>query len=381
MSTFGRVFRVTTFGESHCKGVGCIVDGVPPNMDLTEADIQPQLTRRRPGQSRITTPRDEKDQVTIYSGTEKGITLGTPVMMLVNNLNVKPKDYSEMLKVPRPGHADYTYQVKYGIRAASGGGRSSARETIGRVAAGAVAEKFLRQCYGVKIVSFVTSCGTVDIDEDAMGENLESWTRDQVDVMGQLRIVRGSKWKQLNMESGDFEDKDAMDAAQKEIDEKDEAAFVALSDEAGAGAAAYLSHSGTVYDRNGVELKDVDVGKLRSQVTEELVNLRCPDPSSACKMATLIRRVKSEDDSTGGTAICVCSNVPAGLGEPSFDKLEAMLAHGMMSLPATKGFEIGSGFSGCKLRGSQHNDAFAPKMGTKKRKRHRMQTTARLPIF
>ena len=346
---------MTTFGESHCKGVGCIVDGVPANMDLTEADVQPQLTRRRPGQSRLTTPRDEKDQVTIYSGTERGVTLGTPVMMLVNNLNVRPGDYKEMKKVPRPGHADYAYQVKYGNRAASGGGRSSARETIGRVAAGAIAEKWLRDTYGVRIVSWVTSCGTVEMDP-AVGLRTD-WTRDQIDALGQLRVIRSAAWKQLTMESGEFADKSEMEAAQKTMDADDEAAFVAIGDDGGAGDPAYLSHAGDIYDRHGTKL-DVDLTKLQSRITEELVNLRCPDPATGAKMATLIRKVKSDHDSTGGTATCVCTNVPAGLGEPCFDKLEAMLAHGMMSLPATKGFEIGSGFSGTKLRGSQHNDPF-----------------------
>ena len=164
MSTFGRLFRVTTFGESHCKAVGCVIDGVPPGMDLTEADIQPQLTRRRPGQSKLTTPRDEKDRVTILSGTERGHTLGTPVALLVHNTNVRKQDYANMTTVPRPGHADYTYQVKYGTRASSGGGRSSARETIGRVASGAVAEKWLRGAYGTEVAAWVSSVGTLAMD-------------------------------------------------------------------------------------------------------------------------------------------------------------------------------------------------------------------------
>lgn len=149
------------FGESHCQGVGAIVDGVPPGMQLTEQDIQPQLTRRRPGQSKLTTPRDEKDQVTILSGTERGITLGTPIAIFVPNENVRPQDYKEMSVIPRPGHADYTYQEKYGIRASSGGGRASARETIGRVAAGAIAEKWLTQKYNTSIVGWVSAIGTV----------------------------------------------------------------------------------------------------------------------------------------------------------------------------------------------------------------------------
>ncbi|CAO3580767.1 unnamed protein product [Absidia cylindrospora] len=149
MSTFGKAFRVTTFGESHCKGVGAIVDGVPPGLALTEGDIQPQLSRRRPGQSKLTTPRDEKDRVTVMSGTEFGVTLGTPIGLTRNNV------------YPRPSHADYTYLQKYGLKASSGGGRASARETIGRVAAGAIAEKYLKEAFGVEIVAFTSSVGKV----------------------------------------------------------------------------------------------------------------------------------------------------------------------------------------------------------------------------
>ena len=156
-STFGTLFRVTTFGESHGKAVGAILDGCPANLSLTEADIQPQLTRRRPGQSALTTPREEADQVTILSGTENGITLGTPIGLSVNNRDQRPGDYGEMTDVPRPSHADYTYLMKYGVKASSGGGRSSARETIGRVAAGAIAEKWLKTRFeGASIVAYLS---------------------------------------------------------------------------------------------------------------------------------------------------------------------------------------------------------------------------------
>ena len=197
MSTFGTLFRVTTFGESHCRGVGAVVDGVPARLALTEADIQPQLTRRRPGQSRLTTPRVETDSVTILSGTERGVTLGTPVALLVPNENTKPGDYSEMDAVPRPGHADYTYQLKYGVRAASGGGRSSARETIGRVAAGAIAEKWLAQEYGTRVVTFVSVVGAVVLPRDAeRGPGGRPWTRAEVDEHGSLVILRASpEWQ------------------------------------------------------------------------------------------------------------------------------------------------------------------------------------------
>lgn len=270
-STFGTVFKVTTFGESHCAGVGAVVDGCPPRLPLTETDIQRQLDRRRPGQSRLTTDRDEADTVTILSGTENGLTLGTPIALLVPNEDQRPADYASLSQVPRPSHADYTYQVKYGIRAASGGGRSSARETVGRVAAGAVAEKFLRQRFGVEIVAWVSAVGDV--------ETLD------VDVAS--------------------------------------------------------------VDRDGVDRFDV----------------RCPHAESAERMMVEIGKVREAKDSAGGVVTCVCRNVPAGLGEPVFGKAEALLAQAMLSIPATKGFEIGSGFAGARMRGSTHNDPFVSKAG------------------
>eukprot|EP00128_Syssomonas_multiformis_P008645 Colp12_sorted_trinity150504_noHs@1632 len=275
MSSFGTYFRVTTFGESHCKGVGCIVDGVPPQLPLTEADIQPQLTRRRPGQSKLTTARDEKDRVTILSGTEKGITLGTPIGLFVPNEDQRPGDYKEMSDVPRPSHADYTYQMKYGVRASSGGGRSSARETIGRVAAGAIAEKWLKLKFGIEIVSWVSGVGEAEIPAD-------------IDI--------------------------ASTVTREQVDEK---------------------------------------------------TSRCPHAETSDKMEEIIKQARAEDDSIGGIVSCVCRNVPTGWGEPAFDKLEALLGHAMLSIPATKGFEIGSGFSGTRMRGSKHNDPFVRKANGK----------------
>jgi chorismate synthase len=265
-STLGTLYRVTTFGESHCKGVGAIVDGCPPGLTLTEADIQPQLSRRRPGQSDLTTPRQEADQVTIYSGTEFGRTLGTPIMLLINNKDQRPQDYGEMSRIPRPSHADFTYQIKYGVRASSGGGRSSARETIGRVAAGAIAEKWLRQTYGTEIVAWVSAVG--DIEAPAL--DCERLTRSEVDAS----------------------------------------------------------------------------------------LIRCPDAAAAAQMEARVKEILEAKDSIGGILTCVCRNVPIGLGEPIFDKLEAKLAQAMLSLPATKGFDLGSGFAGTRLRGSEHNDPF-----------------------
>ncbi len=270
-STFGTVFRATTFGESHCRGVGVVVDGCPPRLPLSEADIQRQLDRRRPGQSRLTTERTEADRVSILSGIENGLTLGTPIALLIPNQDQRPADYAAMQRIPRPSHADYTYQVKYGIRASSGGGRSSARETIGRVAAGAVAEKYLLERFGVEIVAWVSAVGEVDAVE--------------VDILS--------------------------------------------------------------VDRTAIDGSYV----------------RCPHAPSAERMMAEIAKVKAVKDSVGGVVSCVCRNVPAGLGEPVFGKTEALLAQAMLSIPATKGFEIGSGFAGARMRGSGHNDPFVAKDG------------------
>ncbi|KAE9397671.1 chorismate synthase [Gymnopus androsaceus JB14] len=278
MSTFGHLFRVTTFGESHCASVGAIIDGCPPGLTLSADDIQAQLDRRRPGQSNLTTPRNEKDRVHLQSGLELGVTLGTPIALMVKNEDQRPHDYSETDSYPRPSHADYTYLEKYGVKASSGGGRSSARETIGRVAAGAIAEKYLKAAYGIEVIAFVSSV-------DALSE---------------------------------------------------------------------------------------DFRKLLSTVTREQVDqhaTRCPHLDTAELMTKRIIRAKEASDSIGGTVTCVIRNVPSGLGEPCFDKFEATLAHAMLSIPATKAFEIGSGFRGTEVPGSKHNDAFVRRedgrLGTK----------------
>ncbi|KAJ5678695.1 bifunctional chorismate synthase/riboflavin reductase aro2 [Penicillium macrosclerotiorum] len=290
MSTWGEHFRVTTYGESHCRSVGCIVDGCPPGMQLTEDDIQPQMTRRRPGQSALTTPRNEKDRVEIQSGTEFGITLGTPIGMMVRNEDQRPKDYgnSTMDLYPRPSHADFTYLEKYGVKASSGGGRSSARETIGRVAAGAIAEKYLKLSHNVEIVSFVSSVGN---------EHLFPPTPEHPTAS-------------TNPE--------------------------------------YLKLLETI-DRETVD---------------KFAPIRCPDEEASARMTKVVEQFRDNQDSIGGTVTCVIRNVPVGLGEPCFDKLEAKLAHAMLSIPATKGFEIGSGFGGCEVPGSIHNDPFVVQDGT-----------------
>jgi chorismate synthase len=265
-SSFGTILTVTTFGESHGKGVGAVLDGCPAKIHLCEEDVQKQLDRRRPGQSKLTTKREETDRVTILSGVENGKTLGVPIALFVANKDQRPHDYETMRSIPRPSHADYTYQIKYGIRSSSGGGRSSARETVGRVAAGAIADKFLYETFGVEIVAWVQSVGNV------------------------------------------------------------EAALI---------------------NADVISREDID---------QTIV--RCPDKNAADEMVRIIEHVREKDDSIGGVITCVCRNVPAGWGEPVFDKMEAKLAQAMLSIPSTKGFEIGSGFAGTRMFGSQHNDPF-----------------------
>jgi chorismate synthase len=270
-STFGVLFRATTFGESHGGAVGVVVDGCPPRLALSEADIQVELDRRRPGQSRLSTPRQEADRVSILSGVFEGHTLGTPLAMVVANQDIKPHDYDEMRTVYRPSHADYTYDAKYGTRMWAGGGRASARETIGRVAAGAVARKLLAEWWGVEIVAWVEAVAelTADVDSDTV-------SRAQVETLP-----------------------------------------------------------------NG-----------------EPNATRCPDPDAAARMYAEIDQARRDGDSLGGVVACVARGVPPGWGNPVFDKLEADLAKAMLSLPASKGFESGSGFAGTRLRGSEHNDPF-----------------------
>jgi len=267
-STFGTIFKTTTFGESHGTGVGAVVDGCPAGLKISRDEIQAQLERRRPGQSRLTTPRKEGDQVEILSGLENDLTLGTPIALMVRNRNQKPGDYSQMSNIPRPSHADYSYRMKYGINSQSGGGRSSARETLARVAAGSVAEQFLKSAFGVEIIAWVSQVGSVEmVLPDSDGENLS-----------------------------------------------------------------------------------------RSDVDATVV--RCPDLQKAELMTAAIEKAAAEKDSLGGVINCVCRRVPAGWGEPVFDKLDALLAYAMISIPAAKGFALGSGFNAATMTGSAHNDCF-----------------------
>jgi chorismate synthase len=266
-SSFGQLFRITTWGESHGGGVGVVIDGCPPGLELSEEDIQRDLDRRRPGQSEIVTPRTEADRCRLLSGAFEGRTLGTPIAILVENKDARPEAYSKTKTAFRPSHADFTYQAKYGFRDWQGGGRASARETIGRVAAGAVAKKLLSKLSEgrFEIVAYVTQIHEV-------------------------------------------------------------AACV---------------------DRTSVRVEAVERNAVR-----------CPDEAAAELMTALIQSVRAEGDSVGGVIECIVRGIEAGLGEPVFDKLEADLAKAMLSLPASKGFEIGSGFAATRMKGSEHNDPF-----------------------
>ena len=265
-SSFGDLFRISTFGESHGGGVGVIVEGCPPRLDLDVEAIQAELDRRRPGQSHITTPRKEADQVEVLSGLLDGqTTLGTPIAMLVRNKDQRPGDYKDMAVAFRPSHADATYQVKYGVQARSGGGRASARETIGRVAAGAIAKQLLAKAAGTEVLAWVKRIHTIEATVDPQAVTLDA---------------------------------------------------------------------------------------IESNI------VRCPDAPTAAQMVERIEAIGRDGDSCGGVIECVVRNPAPGLGMPVFDKLEADLAKAMLSLPACKGFDVGSGFESVSLTGLQHNDAF-----------------------
>jgi len=312
MSSFGSSFKVTTFGESHGIGVGCVIDGVPSNFALDLEAIQKQMDRRRPGQSTLTTKRNEADRVEILSGVrDDNVTLGTSLAMMVRNKDQRQFDYATTDPAPRPGHADYTYQQKYGVRAKSGGGRASARETLARVAAGAVAEQWLEKTYGTKIVAFVSSVKDIKLPSTLV-EELEKGglTREDVDMLGSFEL-HGDSMRALG--------------------------------------------SGKWYSQGTF----VEEGKEPEIVESPLpVITRVPDEYTAHAIAEEIACQRDAGDSIGGVCTCVVTRPPVGLGEPVFDKTEALLAQAMMSLPATKGFEIGTGFEGTTMRGSDHNDPF-----------------------
>ncbi|RNI14518.1 chorismate synthase [Methanohalophilus sp. RSK] len=262
-NTFGHSFRITTWGESHGKALGAVVDGTPAGLPLDEADIQKELDRRRPGQSAAATPRKEKDRVEILSGVFEGITTGTPISLIVYNKDANSSSYDKLRNKPRPGHADFGYMEKYGHRDHRGGGRSSGRETLGRVAAGAIAKKLL-VAFGIEVVAHVIELGGI------RAENIEP------DIK-------------------------------------------------------------TAIEKNPV---------------------RCADPSAATKMLEMVEKMRSRGESTGGIVEILTTGVPAGLGEPVFNKIDADIAAAMMGIGAVKGIEFGAGFKAARMRGSEMNDAF-----------------------
>ena len=264
-NSFGHTFKITTWGESHGGGVGVVVDGCPANIEISTEEIQLELDRRRPGQSDIVTPRKEEDKVEILSGVFEGKTLGTPISLVVKNKDANPSAYKHLKDVFRPSHADFTFEEKYGIRNWQGGGRASARETIGRVAAGAIAKKYLEKELNIECLAYVTQVHTIEAD----------------------------------------------------------------------------------IDRSSVTFEDIEKNIVR-----------CPNNEISEIMIKKIKEARKSGDSLGGKIECVVRNVPAGLGEPVFDKLKADLAKAMMSIPATMGIEFGSGFQGTYMMGSEHNDPF-----------------------
>jgi len=264
-NSFGQLFRITTFGESHGGAVGVVLDGCPPGIEISEEEIQKELDRRKPGQSKITTPRKEADRIKILSGYFEGKTTGTPMLLIAYNEEYESDDYLELKEAYRPSHADFTYEAKYGFRDWRGSGRASARETLARVAAAAIAKKYLKEKLGIEILSYVDQVGDIKANAD--------------------------------------------------------------------------------YEK--VTQKDIEANIIR-----------CPDQKAAEEMIALVEKVKAEGDSVGGVIQGVIRNVPAGLGEPVFDKIPADLAKAMMSINAVKGFEIGSGFAGVSQKGSEHNDPF-----------------------
>jgi chorismate synthase len=268
-NSFGKLFKLTTFGESHGPAIGGIIDGCPAGITLDLDKIQGDLNKRKPGQSAIVTQRKEPDTVVFLSGIFEGVTTGTPIGFTIENANQKSNDYSHIKDTFRPSHADYTYSEKYGVRDYRGGGRSSARETACRVVGGAIAKQVIRD---IEIVAFTASVGELKLDKEAA---------------------------------------------------------------------------------------ELDFSLIESNP------VRCPDPETATKMETYIREIRSQGDTVGGTVKCIIKNVPKGLGEPVFDKLHASLGQAMLSINAVKGFEIGSGFEGTKLKGSQHNDLFNQDGSTK----------------
>lgn len=418
MSTFGRLLRVTTFGESHGIGVGCIIEGIPPNLEIHAHDIQYQLNRRKPNQNSLLSPRTEPDIIEIYSGIQQNVSLGTPICLVVKNIDIKPCDYKSFSKIPRPGHADLTYLAKYGVKSSSGGGRASARETVARVAAGALVENFLRKTYNCEIVSWVFSIGQlqmpkilenkISIFNNPNTHKSRSLDKSFIDCIGTFKIYKNSKkssdckvidltessneekWiiinklvkkaflylternEIINLDYEFLNDKYYQTLVEEEINSLEYKEYI-ISLEKILLLAEKIDESHTLNlsdllnELDEARIKDVIIELARIKKNRikllnnffyedeefefyENINIRCPHIDTAIKMIHLIHNVKKDKDSIGGIISCVIKNIPRSLGEPCFDKFEAELARAMLSIPATKAFEFGSGFEGTKLR-------------------------------
>ncbi len=269
-NSFGLLFKLTGFGESHGPAIGGVLEGCPAGLELDMAAIQADLDRRKPGQSKISTQRTEHDEAVFLSGIFENKTTGMPIAFIIANKDSRSKDYDKLKDVFRPSHADYTYSAKYGHRDHRGGGRASARETAARVVAGAIARQYLMKMAGIEIRAYVSAVGNISLEKP-------------------------------------------------------------------------------------VAFADIGIAEQNP--------VRCPDPETAGKMVEAIEKVKSEGDSLGGIITCMVNNIPAGLGEPVFDKLHAVLGHGLLSIPAVKGVEFGDGFAAAQMKGSEHNDPFVSQDG------------------
>ena len=408
MSSIGRLLKITTFGESHGLGVGCIIEGIPSNLEIYPEEIQYQLNRRKPNQNSLLSPRNEPDIVEIYSGIQQNITLGTPICLIVKNIDIKPGDYKSFSNIPRPGHADLTYLAKYGVKSSSGGGRASARETVARVAAGSVVEKFLKKSYDCEIISWVNSIGDISIPRNLENKiilnnkNLKI-RKSFIDDIGTFHIfsygtyceeqkkLLEEKWLLINKllkktflyemkkdeiidlgfvflnndNNNNFEEITSTETEEyKNYNINLESVINLLENNTEDYSDIQLEDFVSGIEENKEKLilnykkileKKLKISKNLNYETQQFkfvenINIRCPHVETTANIIKLIYNIKLEKDSIGGIASCLIRNIPRSLGEPCFDKFEAELAKGMLSIPATKGFEIGSGFEGTKLK-------------------------------
>ena len=314
MSSFGKIFKIMTFGESHAKSVGVVIDGFPSNFKININKIQNNLDRRRPGQNIIATERNEKDKIIILSGlNNNNMSIGSPISIIVNNLDQKMIDYEENKLYPRPGHSDLTYKSKYTSVAESGGGRASARETLARIIAGSIAQQYLKKIYNIEISAIVKSIKNISISENYKSEFIKSpLDQDKIDV---------------------------------------ESTFYKIGN-------YLIDNDNNKYDiKNGKFIERVETQLIDNEIMEPII-CRCPDKSTAAKMISLILKTKDAGDSLGGVVCCVISNMPTGIGEPCFDKLNAKISHGIMSIPSCVGIEFGLGFDASLKLGSEYNDLY-----------------------